>query len=185
MQLDLQSSGQIETFAEGGLPGGSDTSTAPPGLLILEALALFQDGNGDGARGCIEALRESGSLLQLVDLLCPGFASHWDGHAERIRRSILNPGSVPAGSGVVCSAPTHDDGALPAVGRQWPAKKLLSARQKTVLRLVQVGLSNKEIATRINVSANTVKWHLKEMCRLLGARNRCAVLHVAASKGLL
>jgi DNA-binding NarL/FixJ family response regulator len=167
MQLDLQSSAQVETFVEGGQPGEFDTSTTPPGLLILEALALFQDGNEDGARGCIDALRKSGSLVQLVDLLCPGFSSRWDERAERIRLSVLRP--------VVHST----------VGCREPVKKLLSARQKTVLRLVQEGLSNKEIATRINVSANTVKWHLKEMCRLLGARNRCAVLHVAASKGLI
>lgn len=184
MQFDLQSSGQIETLAEGGLPVGSDTSNCPPGLLILEALALFQDGNEHDARGCIEALRESGSLQQLVDLLCPGFSSRWDGRAERIRRSVLNRSDFPAGNAVVGIGPGDDD-ARPGNGRHGHARRQLSARQKTVLRLVQEGLSNKEIATRINVSANTVKWHLKEMCRLLGARNRCAVLHVAASKGLL
>lgn len=185
MQLDFQSSGQIETFAEGGLSDGGNGSTTPPGLLILEALALFQDGNVGDARGCIEALRKSGSLMQLVDLLCPGFATRWDGRAERIRRSILNLGSLPAGSAVECSVHADDGDARPTVGRQGYAGHLLSARQKTVLRLVQEGLSNKEIAKRINVSANTVKWHLKAMCRLLGAKNRCAVLHIAGSKGLL
>ena len=50
--------------------------------------------------------------------------------------------------------------------------RVLSVRESEVLDLAAAGLSNKEIAERLVISPNTVKFHLHEIYRILGVRNR-------------
>jgi DNA-binding NarL/FixJ family response regulator len=52
------------------------------------------------------------------------------------------------------------------------ARPRLSHSQQEILRLIADGLSNKEIAKEIHLSENTVKSHIQEILRKLGARNR-------------
>jgi len=48
----------------------------------------------------------------------------------------------------------------------------LSARQREVLAGLAAGMTNRQIADCIGLSAETVKWHVRGLCRRLGARNR-------------
>jgi DNA-binding NarL/FixJ family response regulator len=48
----------------------------------------------------------------------------------------------------------------------------LSLRQQEVLELLSLGASNCEIAGRLYISPNTVKFHLREIYSRLGVRNR-------------
>ena len=59
----------------------------------------------------------------------------------------------------------------------------LSPRQREVLDLVALGLTNGEIARRLRVSIHAVKFHLAAVYRELGVTNRteASVLHVAAA----
>ena len=61
----------------------------------------------------------------------------------------------------------------------------LSNSQHRVLRLVNQGLSNQEIATRLNISVGTTKWHLHGIFKKLSVRNRTAAAAKARSLGLL
>jgi two-component system response regulator DesR len=58
----------------------------------------------------------------------------------------------------------------------------LSARQREVLELVSQGCRNDEIAQRLFVSYNTVKFHMHEIYARLGVRNRveAAQLYLSA-----
>jgi len=47
----------------------------------------------------------------------------------------------------------------------------LTRREREIMRLVCDGLAAKEIAAHLNVSAHTVKEHLKNASGKLGARN--------------
>ena len=51
--------------------------------------------------------------------------------------------------------------------------------QLEILRLVNVGLSNNEIADRLTITVGTTKWHLRQIFRKLEVRNRTA----AAARG--
>ncbi len=61
----------------------------------------------------------------------------------------------------------------------------LSDRQVDVLLMVEQGLSNKEIATNLNISESTVKTHLRNMYSLLNVRTRTACLQKAKSFGFV
>ena len=51
----------------------------------------------------------------------------------------------------------------------------LTARQREIVMLISQGLSNKEIARRVNISAGTVKVHLVSIYRKVGVANRTAL----------
>jgi DNA-binding CsgD family transcriptional regulator len=48
----------------------------------------------------------------------------------------------------------------------------LSPREREVLRLVASGARNRAIAERLNVSENTVKFHVSNLLRKVGASTR-------------
>lgn len=56
--------------------------------------------------------------------------------------------------------------------RPGPASADLSEREAEVLELVAQGLTNTQIAQRLNVSDNTVKFHLQNIYQKLGVGNR-------------
>jgi ATP/maltotriose-dependent transcriptional regulator MalT len=47
------------------------------------------------------------------------------------------------------------------------------------------GLSNKEIANALNMTINTVKWHLKNLFGKLGVSNRTEAINEARQIGIL
>jgi DNA-binding NarL/FixJ family response regulator len=61
----------------------------------------------------------------------------------------------------------------PALRDSQPSLQLiLGARQLEILELIADGLSNIEIADRLFISEATVKWHVRQILRKLGATNR-------------
>ena len=63
------------------------------------------------------------------------------------------------------------------------APPLLNRSQREILRLMTDGLSNREIASQINLSENTVKSHIQEIFRRLQARNRVQAAVQATKEG--
>lgn len=61
----------------------------------------------------------------------------------------------------------------------------LSAKETQVLNLLANGLPNKVIAQGLNLSANTVKFHLKNIYTKLSVDNRTAAISAAMRQGLL
>jgi DNA-binding CsgD family transcriptional regulator len=60
----------------------------------------------------------------------------------------------------------------------------LTARETEVLWLLAEGLSNKEIAGRLNLDANTIKFHLRNAGRKIGATTRTkAAIDFALGQG--
>lgn len=74
-----------------------------------------------------------------------------------------------------------------AVARADPSEleQPLSARQRTILRLVADGLSNREIGEQISLSELTVKSYIEDLLKRLGARNRVHAAIIATRRGWL
>jgi DNA-binding NarL/FixJ family response regulator len=61
----------------------------------------------------------------------------------------------------------------------------LTQREIELLRLVADGLSNKAIAQSLNVSENTVKYHVRNILQKLGVQNRTEAVAHAMRSGIL
>ena len=55
-------------------------------------------------------------------------------------------------------------------------ERALSPREREVAQLVVRGLSNKEVARRLQLSEGTVKLHLHSVFQKLGAKNRYSLI---------
>jgi DNA-binding NarL/FixJ family response regulator len=66
-----------------------------------------------------------------------------------------------------------------------PDNSAISGRELQVLRLVADGLSNKEIASMLHISAHTVARHVTNIMRKLDAANRAQAAAIALRNGLL
>ncbi len=60
----------------------------------------------------------------------------------------------------------------------------LTERETDVLKLVTGGALNKQIASTLNITENTVKYHLRNIMEKLHLRNRAQVAAYAVSKGI-
>jgi len=61
----------------------------------------------------------------------------------------------------------------------------LTPREIQVLELVAEGLPNKAIAARLDISDQTVKFHVSSICGKLGAANRTDAVRRALRRGLI
>ena len=61
----------------------------------------------------------------------------------------------------------------------------LTAREVQVLELLAEGLSNKAIADRLDISDQTVKFHVASISGKLGATNRTDAVRRAVRRGLI
>lgn len=61
----------------------------------------------------------------------------------------------------------------------------ITNRQKEILHLLSQGLLNKQIASELGISANTVKAHLYEIFRNLDVNNRTAAVKTAFQQGII
>ena len=70
-------------------------------------------------------------------------------------------------------------------GEARPTAGGLSTRELDVLRLVAEGLSNRDVASRLHISENTVKNHLRSVHDKLGVSSRTEAVITAVRSGLL
>jgi two-component system, NarL family, nitrate/nitrite response regulator NarP len=162
----------------------SDLST-----MSLQDIDLLVFGVGMAAKGSLELIRSVRKrapqllIVMLVDALTPPVAQF--AVDERLNGLLLMGTSsrdlaaclaqvrrghvvLPCGWQSVLAADQHD-----ALGS-------LSERQREVLQLVADGLSYEEIGTRLFISVNTVKFHVRSIYSQLGVSNRMAAARLLA-----
>lgn len=94
--------------------------------------------------------------------------------AARAGRSTLAPEAIQA---------LVDAASLPPVSPQVPIS--LTAREKDVLSWMVSGLSNPEIADRLVLSPETVKFHVSNILSKLGCSSRTEAVALAVGRGLV
>ncbi len=65
------------------------------------------------------------------------------------------------------------------------ADEALTRREVEVLTVVATGARNKEIATTLNISEDTVKMHVKSIITKLGAADRTGAVTMAIKRGII
>jgi len=66
-----------------------------------------------------------------------------------------------------------------------PEKSPLSEREAEVLKLVAAGKSNRDIASDLSVSENTIKFHIKNILQKLSVANRIEAVSYAIQHGII
>lgn len=117
--------------------------------------------------------------------------------ADQVRKAgahtILDRNASPEAMAAALSALSHGlhvtDPSLS--GDRGPAESLpeldspLTSRENDVLRLLAEGLPNKGVASRLEVSEHTVKFHVNSIMGKLNAQNRTEAVALATRLGLL
>jgi DNA-binding NarL/FixJ family response regulator len=71
------------------------------------------------------------------------------------------------------------------IGRAEGLTEHLTARERGVLRLMALGLGNKEIASRLDISEHTAKFHVSSILAKLGASSRTEAVSIGMTRGLV
>jgi DNA-binding NarL/FixJ family response regulator len=87
-------------------------------------------------------------------------------------------------AGLLVTAPNDGRGRFGEL-REHDEAPLLSPREIDVLRAVSEGLTNKEIARRLDISQHTVKFHLESLMRKLAVSSRAEAVAKSLSLNLL
>ncbi|WP_308190212.1 response regulator transcription factor [Amycolatopsis sp. GM8] len=69
--------------------------------------------------------------------------------------------------------------------RTAPEEPVLTAREQNVLELLARGLSNRDIGARLYISETTVKFHVRNIMRKIGASSRAEAVYEASKMGLI
>lgn len=140
------------------------------GLMVLVAETSLLQARAEQMRGKAEAARRN--LLQALLLAQP----------DSLVRLFVDEGVwlAPLLRDVTADerVGAYAQRLLETIEAVWPLipaggeVQSLTARQKEVLAMLARGLSNREIAERLVISLETVRWHTKQIYRRLDVRNR-------------
>ena len=77
------------------------------------------------------------------------------------------------------------DGGANASLEDLAAHEPLTPRELEVLQFVSLGMTNKEIGRRLEISGHTVKFHVSSICGKLGAASRTEAVRLGVRLGLV
>ena len=109
-----------------------------------------------------------------IDSVCAELAASGDYELLRVGGPDAEPGDVAA---IVAEM-------LDGVAAESPFDEL-TPRELEVLKLIASGATNVEVAARLWVTRQTVKFHLRNVYRKLDVANRTQASHLAHTHGLL
>ncbi|GBD10320.1 Transcriptional regulatory protein LiaR [Candidatus Thermoflexus japonica] len=185
----LEASGEIRVVEEASSPAELEL---PPEVEVV--VAVLEPAAREAARRRWQTLGAERAVLFLVEgpepvqmlssLSLPVYGVLPLGAPpETLRAAVraLREGLIVLAPGLVGSSPLPRE--LPAAEEE--LMEPLTPREIEVLRLLSLGLANKEIAARLGISEHTVKFHLSAIYSKLGAANRAEAVRRGLQRGLI
>ncbi|HET8632138.1 MAG TPA: response regulator transcription factor [Thermomicrobiales bacterium] len=154
-----------------GLAATRALSAEAPELKVVVVTASEDDADlfeaiKSGAQGYIFKNLDAAQFFALLEGVMRGEPALTPGLARKLLREFARP--------------------APAAGGGAPPGAALTAREREVLELLVQGVtSNQELAARLVVSENTVKYHLRNILDKLHLQNRAQVIAYAVRHGLV
>jgi DNA-binding NarL/FixJ family response regulator len=141
-------------------------------------LALVREGQeadalAAGADGVIRRDSKPRAIAAAIEALHHGLAV--------LDLKYLQGGSFK--SAPVAAQPISMPGALATITKG--ANDVLTPRESEVMTLLAEGLSNKEIAVKLEISEHTAKFHVNSILQKMGAQKRVEAVVRAAKMGLI
>jgi DNA-binding NarL/FixJ family response regulator len=123
-----------------------------------------------GAQGAIRRDSKPRAVAAAIEALHHGLA-------------VFDIGQGRAAPHARSAHPAQPDAPLAVVLRH--AEDVLTPRESEVLALLAEGLSNKEIAVRLEISEHTAKFHVNSILQKMGAQKRVEAVVRAAKMGII
>ncbi|WP_219415925.1 LuxR C-terminal-related transcriptional regulator [Pseudonocardia nigra] len=168
----------------------------PPDIVILDVTLGRADAGVDLARILLErhrgvrvlvltSCRDREVMLRTVRLGVHGYVRKGTDTGDIVRavHKLLRGESVfdSGGSGaVVVDVLRGEQGQPRGLGGA-----MLTERENQVLRLLAVGMSNREIGRRLVISEATVKFHVRNLRDKLDVRRRTEIVYTATRQGIV
>jgi two-component system, NarL family, nitrate/nitrite response regulator NarL len=177
---DFAVAGQVSSATE----GLGVLASAAAGVVLLDvdlgterALDFVRGARAAGFGGKILVVTAGVSDQEAVQLVQAGISGIVHKHhstdvlCDRIRR---------VAGGEVCLESDYLGPLFRAMDRtRTPKRATLTDRDKTILRCILQGLTNKEIGVRIEISEGAVKASVRHVCEKLGVRTRSQLVKIA------
>lgn len=199
----LARSGLQNLLADRGVEvvGSSSAIDSIEGALTdAEADALVIDASGESSASLLDSLARSDLASEIpIVALAGNSAPSWPSEALRngvravlpmdVSRDQLTATLQAVTAGLLVLHPSEIAAVLPAAT---PASQSvtelaepLTRREREVLQMLAAGLANKEIATRLNISDHTAKFHVASILGKLGAASRAEAVTQGIRRGLV
>lgn len=140
-------------------------------ILALVTPGQERDAIEVGAKGVIRRDAKPRAMAAAIEAVYQGLAvfetRFVDGELRGKHASPVAPAQVP--SAIV----------------QRSANEVLTPRESEVLGLLAEGLSNKEIAAKLEISEHTAKFHVNSILQKMGAQKRVEAVVRAAKMGII
>jgi DNA-binding NarL/FixJ family response regulator len=180
--------------------GAPDIDSIEGALTDGEADALVIDASGENAQSLLDSLTRSDLASEIpVVVLAGNSPPSWPGEALRngvravlpvdVSRDQLAATLQAVSAGLLVLHPAEIAAVLPAAT---PASQSLTElaepltrREREVLQMLAAGLANKEIASCLNISDHTAKFHVASILGKLGAASRAEAVTQGIRRGLV
>jgi two-component system, NarL family, nitrate/nitrite response regulator NarL len=179
-ETDFAIAGQASS-ATGGLalldPADANVVLLDVDLGTERALDFVKAARTGGFEGKILVVTAGMSDQEAVQLVQAGISGILHKHHST---DVLCDTIRRVAGGEVCLEPIYLSPLFRAMDRtRTPKRATLTDRDKTILRCILQGLTNREIATRIEISEGAVKASVRHVCEKLGVRTRSQLVKVA------
>jgi LuxR family maltose regulon positive regulatory protein len=151
-------------------------------LRILKSIALHHQGKVVEESQEIGAALDLGASMGLVRTFLDegdAFVARLRTHAEAIPRANQNTPVARYLASLLHAADAQ------ALAKRPLAAASFSEQESKLLDLLARGRTNRDIATALELSVNTVKWHLAHIYAKLRVHNRSQAVFIARQRGLM
>lgn len=170
-----------------------------PGLDGLDTTRRLVSGGAQGRIIILTTFDTDGYVLGAIEAGAAGFllkSTAPEQLVEAVRTvhagdSVISPGPTRRLLGAVRRGAPASPGATGPTARTAPAPggagelAGLTGREREILRLVAIGLTNREICDRLWVSMPTVKTHVSHLLAKTGSRDRVQLVLLALRSGVV
>lgn len=154
-----------------------------PGMNGLTATRTIRAAHPDVKVIALTRHGDEAYVKELVRAGASGYVLKQSASTELLRAIRAVAGGQPYMDATI--AARERDAYAPPRARSRPERPLITDREATVLRMMAVGHSNKEIASALHISVKTVEVHKANAMRKLDLRGRIDVVKYAILQGWL
>ncbi len=153
-------------------------------LGLLDIRLLLAQGQPNKAAACLSGLLLSLPMADYRAILQIEGAD-FTGEIRRLASTMEMPAVVSQRLTLVLDGSATPQGATRTTAVALTEAGGLTERERSVMRLLSAGLGNKEIGRKLDLSDNTVKFHLRNIFTKLNVTTRTAAVTVCRDTGLL